>query len=161
MNRFKPRLDVLPEAQRRLWLQLAQTPRLGFVLYGGTAIALRLGHRPSIDFDFFTDKPLDRENCSHENWLLPPLEKLSEFFIAARPLIRRSLRARSRWPRPRSPTRQRHMQSLGETTLSAALAPSALARYMAEGARLDEAAVCALGLAAPPRAADGHGERGD
>lgn len=28
------------------------------VLYGGTAIALRLGHRASVDFDFFTDKPL-------------------------------------------------------------------------------------------------------
>jgi len=32
---------------------------LGFVLYGGTAIALRLGHRQSVDFDFFTDRPLD------------------------------------------------------------------------------------------------------
>ncbi len=27
----------------------------GFVLYGGTAIALRLAHRPSVDFDFFND----------------------------------------------------------------------------------------------------------
>lgn len=34
---------------------------LGFVLYGGTAIALRIGHRASVDFDFFTDAPLDRE----------------------------------------------------------------------------------------------------
>jgi len=30
-------------------------------LYGGTAIALRIGHRASADFDFFTDKPLDKE----------------------------------------------------------------------------------------------------
>ena len=29
-------------------------------LYGGTAIALRLGHRSSVDFDFFTDQPLNR-----------------------------------------------------------------------------------------------------
>ncbi|MGH8478310.1 MAG: nucleotidyl transferase AbiEii/AbiGii toxin family protein [Gammaproteobacteria bacterium] len=35
--------------------------KLGLVLYGGTAIALRLGHRASADFDFFTDKPLDKE----------------------------------------------------------------------------------------------------
>jgi hypothetical protein len=28
------------------------------VLYGGTAIALRLGHRISLDFDFFNDGPL-------------------------------------------------------------------------------------------------------
>jgi len=33
---------------------------LGFVLYGGTAIALRLGHRPSVDFDFFSEVPIDR-----------------------------------------------------------------------------------------------------
>jgi hypothetical protein len=33
---------------------------LGFVLYGGTAIALRLGHRYSVDFDFFSQSPLER-----------------------------------------------------------------------------------------------------
>jgi hypothetical protein len=30
-----------------------------FVLYGGTALALHLGHRESVDFDFFGNKPLD------------------------------------------------------------------------------------------------------
>jgi hypothetical protein len=49
---FAPRLDVLPDAQQRLWPELAQTPE-DFTLYGGTAIALRLGHRQSLDFDFF------------------------------------------------------------------------------------------------------------
>ena len=57
---FKPRIDILPAAQRRIWPELNEMAALGFVLYGGTAIALRLGHRASIDFDFFTDKPLDR-----------------------------------------------------------------------------------------------------
>lgn len=57
---FKPRLDVLPPAQQRLWPQLRNVPDLGFVLYGGTAIALRLGHRESVDFDFFSEHPLDR-----------------------------------------------------------------------------------------------------
>jgi hypothetical protein len=32
---------------------------LGFVLYGGAAIALRLGHRQSVDFDFFSSRPLN------------------------------------------------------------------------------------------------------
>jgi hypothetical protein len=50
---FAPRLDILPPPQRRLWPELAATPP-GFVLYGGTAIALRLGHRQSVDFDFFS-----------------------------------------------------------------------------------------------------------
>jgi hypothetical protein len=50
---FSPRLDVLPAAQRLLWPELAETPT-EFTLYGGTAIALRLAHRQSADFDFFT-----------------------------------------------------------------------------------------------------------
>ncbi len=53
---FQPRLDVLPPAQQRLWPELAGTPP-EFTLYGGTAIALRLGHRPSIDFDWFANEP--------------------------------------------------------------------------------------------------------
>ena len=33
---------------------------MGFTLYGGTAIALQLGHRQSVDFDLFTnDKPTE------------------------------------------------------------------------------------------------------
>jgi Nucleotidyl transferase AbiEii toxin, Type IV TA system len=47
-----PRLDILPAAQRTLWPELRGTPQ-DFTLYGGTAIALRLGHRASADFDFF------------------------------------------------------------------------------------------------------------
>jgi hypothetical protein len=41
---------------------------LGFALYGGTAIALRLGHRASLDFDFFTERALDRSSLEE---LLP------------------------------------------------------------------------------------------
>ncbi len=58
---FTPRLDILPPAQRQLWPTLGISNALGFVLYGGTAIALRLGHRPSVDFDFFTERPLDKD----------------------------------------------------------------------------------------------------
>jgi hypothetical protein len=50
---FTPRLNILPDAQQQLWPELAGTPD-HFVLYGGTAIALRLGHRHSVDFDFFS-----------------------------------------------------------------------------------------------------------
>jgi len=50
---FKPCLDMLPESQQQVWRQLDPTPR-HFVLYGGTALALRLGHRASVDFDFFS-----------------------------------------------------------------------------------------------------------
>lgn len=53
MSRF-PRLDILPAIQRALWPQLSEVSRDSFVLYGGTAVALYLGHRESVDFDFFT-----------------------------------------------------------------------------------------------------------
>ena len=33
-----------------------------FVLYGGTAIALYLGHRESVDFDFFTEQTFEPES---------------------------------------------------------------------------------------------------
>ncbi len=51
---FTPHLHILPQAQLKLWPQLRGVSGLGFVLYGGTAIALRLGHRQSVDFDFFS-----------------------------------------------------------------------------------------------------------
>jgi nucleotidyltransferase AbiEii toxin of type IV toxin-antitoxin system len=51
---FSPNLNILPASQRALWKELKATPK-HFVLYGGTALALRLGHRVSEDFDFFTN----------------------------------------------------------------------------------------------------------
>jgi hypothetical protein len=57
-HELTPRLDILPAPQRRLWDELVAVPR-EFVLYGGTALALQLGHRQSLDFDFFGDRPLD------------------------------------------------------------------------------------------------------
>lgn len=61
MFEFEPHLEILPQAQRLIWPILRPAASLGFVLYGGTAIALRLGHRTSVDFDFFCDAPLDRD----------------------------------------------------------------------------------------------------
>jgi hypothetical protein len=55
---FEPRLDVLPESQRRLWPELDAVPP-DFVLYGGTGLALQLGHRTSEDFDFFSSSGFD------------------------------------------------------------------------------------------------------
>jgi hypothetical protein len=55
-----PRTDILPQAQRELWDRLAPALELSFVLYGATAVALHLGHRTSIDFDFFRSAPLSK-----------------------------------------------------------------------------------------------------
>jgi hypothetical protein len=56
-----PRLDILPAAQRRLWPELGTTTP-EFALYRGTAIALRLGHRASADFDFVGSAPFDPDH---------------------------------------------------------------------------------------------------
>jgi hypothetical protein len=73
MRKFHPHLDVLPGPQRQLWSELGAVPA-EFTLYGGTAIALHLGHRSSVDFDFFGSRPLD----------LPALEAGVSFLSGAR-----------------------------------------------------------------------------
>jgi len=60
-RRFEPKLSILPAAQREIWPSLVPSRSLQLVLYGGTAVALQLGHRESLDFDFFCSAPLDKE----------------------------------------------------------------------------------------------------
>jgi hypothetical protein len=55
---LSPRLDILPPAQRDLWPELRVVPE-HFTLYGGTGLALRIGHRSSVDFDFFSNERFD------------------------------------------------------------------------------------------------------
>lgn len=63
-NVFTPCLDILPKQQKALWPELSDVPD-SFVLYGGTAIALQLGHRESVDFDFFGSEPFDPDTLLH------------------------------------------------------------------------------------------------
>jgi hypothetical protein len=44
-----------------LWPLLTVLKDMGYCLYGGTALALRFGHRKSMDFNFFTERALDRK----------------------------------------------------------------------------------------------------
>lgn len=73
-DRFEPKLGILPQAQRELWPLLVPVPGLEYVLYGGTAVALYLGHRRSIDFDFFRAEPMDKQALLSE---LPFLRQAS------------------------------------------------------------------------------------
>ncbi len=61
---FRPHFEILPRPQKALWAELSEVPRQ-FVLYGGTAVALRLGHRASADFDFFSSEPFSAEDLLH------------------------------------------------------------------------------------------------
>jgi hypothetical protein len=58
---FDPCVSILPAAQVEIWSDLKPASEFAFVLYGGTAIALQLGHRTSVDFDFFCAEPLDKD----------------------------------------------------------------------------------------------------
>ena len=63
---FDPRIDILPAAQQEIWPHFALARELGFVLYRGTAVALHLGHRASIDFDFFKEDVPVAETSTQE-----------------------------------------------------------------------------------------------
>lgn len=58
MADFQPNLSTLQEPQRILWEELSAVPD-EFVLCGGTAVALHLGHRESFDFDLFGSEEFD------------------------------------------------------------------------------------------------------
>jgi len=48
------RLDILSDRQQQVFLRLATALKeTDFYLAGGTGLALQIGHRPSIDFDWF------------------------------------------------------------------------------------------------------------
>jgi len=52
-------LEVLPEKQLAVWhilqQQAQQLEQFNYYLAGGTALALQIGHRQSVDFDFFSE----------------------------------------------------------------------------------------------------------
>ncbi len=77
LTRFAPRLDVLPATQRALWPRLAELP-LDAVLYGGTAIAVRLAHRSSVDFDLFLPRSFVPDDLRRESSLLRNAEVVQE-----------------------------------------------------------------------------------
>jgi Nucleotidyl transferase AbiEii toxin, Type IV TA system len=77
-QRFEPKTAILPPAQREIWPQLAPASQLSFVLYGGTAVALHLGHRQSLDFDFFNADPLDKTRLANAFAFMPEAQIVRE-----------------------------------------------------------------------------------
>lgn len=60
MTSDAPHLEILPQTQKNVLADLGRVvDRDGFYLAGGTAVALHLGHRRSIDLDWFTENELD------------------------------------------------------------------------------------------------------
>ena len=57
--------EILSNSQEHL-LPLLKTFKRNYYLVGGTAVALYIGHRKSIDFDLFTASPLNKKKISSE-----------------------------------------------------------------------------------------------
>jgi len=76
MKQFSPNLAVLPPAQQAIWKHLSHSVPTDFVLYGGTSIALRLGHRASVDFDFFSSEAFQPGELAQKLHLLGTMERI-------------------------------------------------------------------------------------
>jgi len=75
---MKMHLEILPAPQLSLWRGALRLLPPGWVLYGGTAIALHLGHHQSVDFDFFSSDPLDRAGLRRACPLLDAAKTLQD-----------------------------------------------------------------------------------
>jgi hypothetical protein len=69
LPRFTPDLARLAPSARILWARLGGLPG-DAVLYGGTALVLRLGHRESEDFDLFLPRRFDPNDLRRQVDLL-------------------------------------------------------------------------------------------
>jgi hypothetical protein len=73
-----PKTEILPEAQKAIWPHLSMIPN-HLTLFDGTAVALRYGHRNSIDFDFFSNRAFNFNEFLY-NTAFPDKFQLNHFF---------------------------------------------------------------------------------
>jgi len=57
---------ILDKKRIGLLKKLGFIEKYGFYLAGGTALALQIGHRDSLDFDFYTEKKFDSQKLREE-----------------------------------------------------------------------------------------------
>jgi hypothetical protein len=71
--------EILTPTQQSALAVLGREPLLGtFYLAGGTALALHLGHRESVDFDFFRAESFDPTDLLQQLPAPPPVKVLQE-----------------------------------------------------------------------------------
>lgn len=68
-------LEILPQEQKQILNYLDPITQNNFILFGGTAIALQIGHRVSVDFDFFRSDPLNQ----NDKTMLSKLDFMKDF----------------------------------------------------------------------------------
>mgnify|MGYP001559797074 CR=1 FL=1 len=69
-------LETLTENTKKVWNQISKFDNLrDFYLAGGTALALQIGHRISVDLDFFSSNPIKKTLLKDiENFFEKPVE---------------------------------------------------------------------------------------
>ena len=60
------RLEILDSKRKKLLSKLGFLNKQGFYMAGGTALALQIGHRTSLDFDFYINKKFDSAKLYQE-----------------------------------------------------------------------------------------------
>jgi len=72
-------LEILPKRQRDIFFAFSRLKWVsGFYLAGGTALALQIAHRRSVDFDFFTEKPFDLQKVKRRMALVGDYQVATE-----------------------------------------------------------------------------------
>ncbi len=65
-NKIYMHLEILDPKRNKLLSKLDFLNKQGFYMAGGTALALQIGHRTSLDFDFYTNKNFDSAKLYQE-----------------------------------------------------------------------------------------------
>jgi hypothetical protein len=79
MASFVAKTEILPESQKAICPHLSIIPE-HFTVFGGTAVALRYGHRNSIDFDFSSCRKINFTDFL-DNMVFHINFKLNYFFL--------------------------------------------------------------------------------
>lgn len=72
--------EVLDQKRKKILMRLGFLKKHGFYMAGGTALALQIAHRTSLDFDFYTKKEFDARKLREE--FDEKFRKVQEIYIA-------------------------------------------------------------------------------
>jgi len=73
-------LEILDPKRKKLLSKLGFLDEQGFYMAGGTALALQIGHRTSLDFDFYTEKRFNARKLREQ--FDKKFKKVQEIYIA-------------------------------------------------------------------------------
>lgn len=73
-------LEILDPKRKKFLSKLGFLKKYGFYMAGGTALALQISHRTSLDFDFYTEKRFDARKLREQ--FDKKFKKVQEIYIA-------------------------------------------------------------------------------